>query len=132
MTRSSEIEHTADRAFTVRGASLRELFEHAAQVLLEMQEVLQGGSSVSRELSCSGVDGETLLVNFLNEVLYFQEIHGETYQRCEVLEISGTELRARFFGVTGPARRPVKAVTFHNLRIEITENGLEATIVVDV
>jgi SHS2 domain-containing protein len=132
MNGSSEIEHTADRAFTVWGENVRELFQHAAEALFGAQGVMQRGASVDREIHSSGVDRETLLVNWLNEILYLQEIHGETYDGCKVLELSEHELRARLFGCVGAGRRPIKAVTFHNLRVDENENGLRATLVVDV
>lgn len=132
MRDNGEIEHTGDRAFAVHGDSLRELFEGAAQAVFATQEVLEFGSTVAREIRSTGRDRETLLVNWLNEILYLQDVHNETYERCELSEVSGTELRAQLFGVLGSARRPIKAVTFHNLRIEATENGLQATLVFDV
>ena len=132
MPENCEIEHTADRAFAIHGNNLRELFQAAARALLATQDVLIPGVNVTREIQSAGVDRETLLVNWLNEILYLQEVHDETYKRCELTDLSETEMRGRLFGVTGTARRPVKAVTFHQLRMENTADGLQTTIVVDV
>ena len=132
--RFREVEHTADRAFTVRGRDLAELFAHAAGAL----GVIQGrtpatGETVSRQVEVSGVDRETLLVNWLNEILYLQDVHKESYSRFQVAAISDTSLRATLHG--GPdasSRRTIKAVTFHGLKVERLPDGWEATLVVDV
>jgi len=132
--RFREVEHTADRAFTVRGRDLAELFELAARAL----GVVQGQSAatrenVSRPVEVSGVDRETLLVNWLNEILYLQDVHKESYSHFEVAAISDTFLRASLLGEPdASSRRIIKAVTFHGLKIDRLPDGWEATIVVDV
>ncbi len=129
-----EIAHIADRAFKVRGRSLGDLFTNAALALTAVQApTIQGGSSSVREVEVTGVDREALLVNWMNEILYLQEKHRESFTRFEVQSISEQRLRARMQGsplIT--ARSPVKAVTFHGLEVKHTDRGWEATIVLDV
>jgi SHS2 domain-containing protein len=90
--------------------------------------------SIVREVAVEGVDRETLLVNWLNELLYLQETGSEAYNRFEVVEISDNRLRARVEGRPRQASdaNPIKAVTFHNLRITEIKDGFEVTVVVDV
>jgi SHS2 domain-containing protein len=132
--RFREVEHTADRAFTVRGRDLAELFALAAQALRAIQgQPTDTPHAVRREVEISGVDRETLLVNWLNEILYLQDVHKESYSGFEVIAISDTSLRASLHGdCNASSRRTIKAVTFHGLRIERRSDGWEATIVVDV
>jgi SHS2 domain-containing protein len=130
-----EVEHTADWAFRARGADLPQLFASAARAMFELQarQLLPGGEVVEREVEVQGFDRETLLVNWLNELLYLQEKHGETYNEFNIGEISETRLRARIRGRRSPsATRMIKAVTFHGLEIKPTAEGWEATVVVDV
>jgi SHS2 domain-containing protein len=129
-----EVEHTADRAFRVRGHDLAELFRNAALALTSVQAATgQEGRSSAREVEVRGVDREALLVNWLNEILYLQEKHRETYIRFEALSISEQHLRARLHGVPlVTARTLVKAVTFHGLKVKHTGQDWEATLVVDV
>jgi len=83
-----EIEHTADRAFTARGRNLQQLFMHAAQAMFGLQpRSAQGRQQVNREVEVSGLDRETLLVNWLNELLYLSERFQETYDSVEVVAI---------------------------------------------
>jgi SHS2 domain-containing protein len=132
--RFREVEHTADRAFTVRGGDLAELFALAARALCAIQgQQTDTQETVSREVEVSGVDRETLLVNWLNEILYLQDVHKESYSRFDVAVISDSSLRASLHGEPNISiRRSIKAVTFHGLKIERLADGWEATIVVDV
>jgi len=132
--RFREVEHTADRAFTVRGRDLAELFALAARGLGVVQgQPAATRETVSRQVEVSGVDRETLLVNWLNEILYLQDVHKESYSRFEVAAISDTSLSASLHGEPdASSRRIIKAVTFHGLKIDWLPDGWEATIVVDV
>jgi len=136
MPQLKEIEHTADRAFLVRGKDLNELFTQAAQALLQFEgRKPYGKGSLSREaeVEVEGFDRETLLVNWLNEILYLQEAREETYTGAEILEISDQHLKARLKGQPGDRRmRLIKSVTFNGLRIKETTKGIEATVIVDV
>jgi SHS2 domain-containing protein len=132
--RFQEVEHIADRAFTVRGRDLAELFALAAHALCAIQgQPTDTRQTVFREVEVSGVDRETLLVNWLNEILYLQDVHQESYSGFEVMAISDTSLRASLRGEpSASSRRTIKAVTFHGLKIERLSDAWEATIVVDV
>ena len=129
-----EVEHTADRAFTVCGRDLAELFAHAAHALCAIEgQPTATQQTVRREVEVSGVDRETLLVNWLNEILYLQDVHRESYSGFEVIAMSDTLLRAFLRGEpSASSRRTIKAVTFHGLKIERLSDAWEATIVVDV
>lgn len=140
MPKLDEIDHTADRAFRVRGHDLPELFVRAAEAILEMQGQRNGrtrtgrkGNTTTREVEVEGFDRETLLVNWLNELLYLQETKQETCTTLEILEISDGRLRARLQVQPGRrGRRLIKAVTFHGLQLRPRAKGWEATLVVDV
>ena len=127
-----EIEHTADRAFSVCGRDLYELFENAARALFETQQSPSSCVHTFHEFKVEGMDRETLLVNWLNELLYQQERCEETFENCSVLDISEWTMHATVSGRSGVEHNPVKAVTFHNLRIQPAEHGFQTTFVVDV
>jgi SHS2 domain-containing protein len=53
--------------------------------------------------------------------------------KVEVLEVERNALRAEVIGGAGDSlQRHIKAVTYHDLSIEETEGGYQATIVFDV
>jgi len=134
MQHFQEIEHTADWAFRARGRGLAQLFANAARGMFELQgSAGRAGNKIAREVAVGGVDRETLLVNWLNELLYLQETQQETYNCFEILEISDTNLRALVHGRPHrPEGKLIKAVTFHGLEVRQSGDGWEATIVVDV
>ncbi len=133
MKRFEELEHTADWAFRAYGASLKELFENAAYALFTLEGVTSDQGTLAREVKVDGIDYESLLVNWLSELLYLQETRGETYTGFTVEDLSPTALRAKIQGApSGPLNKFVKAITYHNLKIEQTPEGWQATVVVDV
>ena len=128
-----EIEHTADLAFRAYGRDPAELFANAARGMFALQGVGTPAPGGERRVEVEGVDRESLLVNWLNELLYLQERHGEVYSEFDIEEISETGLRARVRGgAQAEARRRIKAVTFHDLEVKRTPQGWQATLVLDV
>jgi len=127
-----EIEHTADRSFHVRGKSFAQLLENAARAMHSFSRIEGEGKNSAREVEVQGVDRETLLVNWLNEILYLEQRHGEIYDRFETSEVNDTHLRAKVYGRCSPGGSHIKAVTFHNLAVSETSEGFEATVVLDV
>ncbi len=129
-----EIEHTADWAYRVRGENLAQLFMQAACGLYSLVGMeLVPGSRSWREIQLKGLDRESLLVAWLNELLYLHESEGLGFEEIEIQLLDETSLRARALGA--PAQqwlKDVKAVTYHNLAILETESGLEVTLVLDV
>ncbi len=129
-----EIEHTADWAIRVRGATLPDLFVSAAVGMYSLMADLSAVKpAFERTVEARGMDAEALLVKWLNELVYRTEMDGEVFCQFQIDSFEPTHLRATVRGDRGiPLKKEIKAVTFHNLRIESTEQGYEATIVFDV
>jgi SHS2 domain-containing protein len=131
---SEEIDHTADRAFRVRGRNLPELLENAAQAIVALDaEPPASERSIRRVIEVEGSDRETLLVNWLNEILYLEQTHHEFYDHFLLSDVTENHLCARLHGrQLDRSVTSIKAVTFHNLEVKESLEGFEATIVVDV
>lgn len=129
-----EIEHTADWAFQVRGDTLQDLFITAAHALFALEEAKsEAGPESVREIRIEGSDQESMLVNWLNELLYLQETRHEVYDQFEVLSLSASRLLVRVHGRRQKAiSKVIKAATFHGLEIIRAGKTYVATIVVDV
>lgn len=132
--RFEEAEHAADWALVVRGQTLDELFENAARGMLELMEVQPGnGPKRRRTIRLQAPDSESLLVAWLEELLYGVEVRRVAYSEFEVRCRDGTSLVARVKeGPASTVQRLIKAVTFHGLRVERMPDGLRARIVFDV
>jgi protein archease len=129
-----EVEHTADRAFRVRGRNLAELLEHAAQAMVALDgEPPCCVHFIRRVIEVEGRDRETLLVNWLNEVLFLEQTRHEYYDHFLLSDVTENHLRAQLYGrQLDRSVTSLKAVTFHNLEVKQVSGGLEATVVVDV
>jgi SHS2 domain-containing protein len=133
MKKFEEIEHTADWAFRAYGGDLKELFENAAHALFALEGAVGNHATIARQVNVDGIDYESLLVNWLSELLFLQETRGETYSQFAIDNLTPTGLSATIYGSpTGPLNKFIKAVTYHDLKIEQTPSGWQVTVVVDV
>jgi SHS2 domain-containing protein len=138
-----EIEHTADWAIRVRGRDLRGLFEAAARGMFSLLvDLAQVAPERELELDLRAIDAETLLVDWLNELLYQSEDKGIAFRDFEIALIDTSmtahglaEARLQATAVGGRVhelRRTIKAATFNDLAIRPLDSGYEAEIVFDV
>lgn len=130
-----EIEHTADWALRVYGRTLRELLVNAA---VGMNTLLTGNVAaiprrVKRRFVIYGDDAECLLVNWLSELAYWAEAEQLLFCQFDLCDVTPTHLCAVVRGGhVVELQKHIKAVTYHNLRIEQCAHGLVATVVFDV
>ncbi|PWH19408.1 MAG: protein archease [Ardenticatenia bacterium] len=131
-----EVEHTADIALRVRGRDLRELLVNAALglgTLLTDHVDMPAEAVQTRPVEVDAFDPESLLVGWLSELIYWAEKDRFVCRAVEMQEISSTHLKAICIGSCVPElRHHIKAVTYHNLQIVQTDQGLETTVVFDV
>ena len=131
-------EHTADIGLLARGRTPEELFEHAAMGLVDLIVDPAGlGEGTRLEVSLAAQDRESLLVAWLNELLYLLDARGFLPRRCRITRLGDTELSAELLGDTvdrarHTLRRLVKAATYHGLRIARADERWEARIILDL
>jgi SHS2 domain-containing protein len=128
-----EVEHVADSALRVYGADWNALLANAALGMFSLMADWEDSLlSTEREIELRAVDSETLLVDWLNELLYLHELEGVVYTDFEILSASPEALQAIARGTDRwRPRTAIKAVTFNDLSIEKTAEGYTATIVFD-
>jgi len=128
-----ERAHTADWELEVWAPDLPALFEQAARGMAALAGVqLQPSPPQMRHLELEAIDAESLLVRFLEELLYLQNMEGLAFNVFRLV-IDGWRLQGDLEGA--PITRldkEIKAVTFHNLKVQTGERGLEVRIVFDV
>lgn len=128
-----EKKHTADWALLVWGKDLESIFVEAVRGMNSLlAPVLEPSPLETRECSLTGTDNESLLVAFLNELIYFLEQEKLVFDSID-LQITPGRLDAQMQGKRVlNAEKLIKAVTFHNLEIEQTPKGYQVEIVFDV
>ena len=138
-----EIEHTADWALRVRGQTLAELFAAAARGMFSLLTDLSRVTAERHiELDLRSVDTETLLVDWLNELLYQAESKRVVFSTFEIVllerpETTPSERPARLRAIVtgGPAPeldKTIKAATFSGLAIRRDGTGFVSELVFDV
>jgi SHS2 domain-containing protein len=124
------IEHTADWAYRVWGEDLKALFVQAAKGLYDLAGArLSDRDRVTREINLQGIDSESLLFAWLNELLHLHECENLGGDRIEILQLGERNLVALV--VAAPVEqwlKDIKTATDRNLAIRPTETGLEVTI----
>jgi SHS2 domain-containing protein len=130
-----EIEHTADRALRICGSNLQELLINAAAGMnsLLVQEYNEIVLPEKKPVELDAIDSESLLVEWLSELAYWAETESLIFHKFDFHKISPTHVKATIHGNhVAQLDTHIKAVTYHNLKIIQTDEGLTATIVFDV
>ena len=133
-----EIDHTGDIGIEVTGRTLSELFERAAwgtfAVLTDPETVRpRQAHAVTVEAS----DREELLVKWLSELNFLHVTQHDLYSRFTINELADDRLAATAWGeAIDPERHTVhteiKAITYHQLEIQATEDGWQVQIIFDM
>jgi SHS2 domain-containing protein len=131
-------EHTADAGIVARGRDLPELFENAALGMFSLMAELAGvREREHREISVKGHDLETLMVQWLTELLYYLDAEDMLFSRFRVRRLSDGALEAEAFGEPIDRDRHelhfgIKAVTRHMLEVTGEDGGYRSRILFDI
>lgn len=128
-----EISHTADWSVRVWAQDLPVLFAESARAMNSLSGiVLTHEPRVKRTFESKGPDIESLLVAFLSELIYLEEQENLAFNSFE-LDIQAERLNVEIEGAhILSADKAIKAVTYHNMKVEETGLGYEVVIVFDV
>ena len=132
------LDHPADIGFRTRGATREELFANCAVALVSIildPSDIHAAESVS--IPGEGADLESLLVNWLNEVLYYVDGRRLALGQFQIVSINETTVNCTAAGEPRnrerhPSRVAVKAVTYHQLKVQQTSDGWLAEVYVDI
>jgi SHS2 domain-containing protein len=129
-----EVEHTADWALKVWGVDLPDLFINAAVGMMQLMDAMPAQHDpLVRTIKIEAIDRESLLVAWLEELLFGMEIRSVTYQDIRMQITGDTALEATIEELPLLSiAKPIKAVTYNELAIRPIQGGLEVTIVFDV
>jgi SHS2 domain-containing protein len=131
-------DHTADLGLRARAADLGTLFAEAGQALLsalvENPEAVAPARAVEVKLPAD--DLEYLLFDWLKALLYYFDAERLLLSRFDVkVGEGGLEATARGEAFDPARHEPaheVKAITYHDLKVEQTPDGWLAEVIVDI
>lgn len=130
----------ADVAFEAEGRTLSEVFEASALALTEAMVELDGVAPVlSREISLTAEDLDTLLFRWLAELIYLKDSACLLFRRFDIAiqEAEEWHLQATVEGDQIDYEKmslkvDVKAVTYHLFSLIETPEGWKARVVLDI
>ncbi|MBI5076918.1 archease [Candidatus Falkowbacteria bacterium] len=130
------LEHPTDLKIKVRGRTLAELFKNAGLALfrsIDSRELLPKAAGEWREIRVESADQESLLVDWLNELIGIHEVEKENYFNIEILKLTKNSVKTKIRGIASMADRfDVKAATYHDLEIKKNKGGFEAVVLFDI
>lgn len=146
------LDHPADVGFVARGHTLTELFENAAAAVLDYGWELDSVREADQvNLRARAATLEDLLFSWLAELVYLADAEHWVFKRVHVRqlepphasspegaahkpawEVRGAAFGERFDKDRHRARTYIKAVTYHQLAVEESPDGWQATVFLDV
>jgi len=129
------LEHTADIKFRVFGKTLEEVFENSALAVSSIYSKEKKISSKNKKkISVEGRDRESLLYNFIEELIFLVDSENFVVSKAKIL-IKNTSLTAEIYGddvKNYTNLDQIKSSTYHEMYVKKTKKGWEAQAVVDV
>jgi len=132
------IDHTADLGIIVEGTDEKNLFIRAAQAMTDL--MVEGDISkktVIKDVSLQGEDFPDLMVRWLGEILYLFDGESLIVNSIEIKSISPTKLKSTltlssFEPEHHQVKREIKAVTYHQISVDKTNDGWQARVIFDI
>lgn len=128
------LPHPADVKVQAFGKTKEELFANALKGMSEVLRPKRKTQSAKRKINVRSLDLNSLLVDFLSEVLYLTQTKKEIYDDVKFNRFSDTELEGELFGNKVESfGEDIKGVTYHGLEIKKNKQGLwQAIILFDI
>lgn len=130
------VEHTADVGVHAWAETREGCFEQAALGVLDIMGARGSGSGERIEIQQGARDLGGVLVDWLSEVLYIADSRDAVVTRVEVDEITDSLARGAIWiaprGDETLEGTAVKAITYHQLAVEATDEGWSCRFFLDV
>jgi SHS2 domain-containing protein len=132
------LEHPADVGIEARGHGLDEAFKYAALGLTSIiVEPASVDASEERFVSLDGTDAENLLVRWLSEIIYLYDGESFLISDVKINSVTRVGLEATLTGERvnvskHKLKMDVKAITYHQLKVEETSEGVLLRVFLDI
>jgi SHS2 domain-containing protein len=131
-----EISHTADIKIRVRALTLESLFSETFNALMQVVYGTDRRGGIIKEIQVESPDNESLLLDFLSEVLFVSEVESLVFFEARI-SVHGSHLKAELSGEPfDPDRHSggseVKGISYSGLSITKDANGYMLDIIFDV
>lgn len=129
------LEHPSDIKIRAFGSDLPEMFVNAA---LGMMAFLYGDASSipsskkSHKIQIESSNLESSLVDWLSEILWLSDTKHCVCTNIQIIEFGDNKIIADVFFVEATANDDIKAVTYHDLKVEKVGNKWISEVVFDI
>jgi SHS2 domain-containing protein len=131
-----ELGHTAEIGLRIQADAPEQLFACSARAMFSLLRVLPDTTrpAAQHHVTIDSIDGESLLVDWLSELLYLHETTGAIFANCAILRWTPTHLEAQVTGYppSVPPAMHIKAVTYHQLMLQANADGWTAQVYFDI
>ena len=131
------IDHTADVGIRAYGADISQAFANAARALFSLITELDNVTeALHRDIEVTAPDQESLLVEWLNELIYLFDAEQILFKRFDITRLNQTHLKARNYGEKVDKSKHklkigVKAATYHMLKVD-RGDGCQLQVLFDI
>ncbi len=118
------VNHTADVGIIAYGANTSQAFANAARALFSLITELDDVEEfLHRDIELTAPDEESLLVEWLNELICLFDTENIVFKRFDVTKLNNTQFKARSYGEKIDSSKHrlktgVKAATYHMLKVD--------------
>ncbi|MDH5781892.1 MAG: archease [Dehalococcoidia bacterium] len=132
------IDHTADVGIIAYGADIEELFSNAALALFSLITAPESvEEKLHLDLEVSSEDRDSLLIEWLNELIYLFDVNHILFNHFDIKSLTHNELKATCYGEDfNPMKHKitagVKAATYHMLKLDKSDDGFKAQVILDI
>ncbi len=131
------VDHTADVGIIAYGADVGQSFANAARALFSLITELDDVEEIlHRDIKIAAPDEESLLVEWLNELIYLFDTENIIFKRFTITKLNNTQLKARSYGEKIDSSKHrlktgVKAATYHMLKVDKSD-GCKVQVLFDI
>ena len=131
------LDHTADVGIIAYGSDMSQAFANAARGMFSLITELDDVQEVlHRDIKVTASDQESLLVEWLNELIYLFDTDNILFKRFEITRFDNTQLRARIYGEKVDHSKHklkigIKATTYHLLKVN-KDDGSRVQVLFDI
>jgi len=130
------LEHTADIKFQAFGKNAEDLFENCALALRDsISQGIKVKENKRKTIKAEGKDYESLLYNFLEEIIYLLDAENFLIVKVEKMKIDKLKLKAVIVGDNASDYKftnSVKAVTYNDMFVKEEHGKWTSQVVLDV
>ena len=131
------LDHTADVGIIAYGNDMKQAFTNTAKGLFSLITELDNINEVLyRDIELVAPDQESLLVEWLNELIYLFDAENIIFSKFDITKLDDTRLKARSYGERVDSSKHklktgVKAATYHMLKVDKTD-GCKVQVLLDI